>query len=187
MDKKSTDDLIKSFQDFLGEQKELSSSNVSLKEFISCHSPQEYMFSKPLREKLTGTEDHFCYPLMMNIRNQTLTIFSLIPFCALDSYNDCIPENGSNVKLNIKKLKTGSYDTNLDINFFNKKININFTLYTAVFNIEDSCPIEFPQDYFFKGYPILSELLSLQFFPEKNNSLQNKHYGTIKAITLSKI
>lgn len=110
----------------------------------------------------------------------------------LDSYTQVIPDNKFEYACELKKTSTSRLTETVEIEAQSKKIKVEVDLYKTSFNKLNVKEIKFPDDYFLKGIPLLTEQLSKQFITEDTTSAKeypykNQNFSLIKQITIKKI
>lgn len=160
----------------------MESRTYHISEFIQDYEDLLPLVMDELDKMLNVDSYGFCYPLKIQNNTNTLNIYSLIPISVLNKYEGVIPDNNFKYRTNLAKLHEVSNDITVEIELISKKIKIDFPITQYVFQKSLEENINFPEDYFQKGYPILAELLTKQFV-NLPPSIKNTSYSIIKAIT----
>lgn len=148
-----------------------------------------------LYEKFSANPHGFCFPILVqssDITHSELHLYTLIEISMLDSYTQVIPENGVHYACDLKKTESLQLKNIVEIDGPSKNIQVEINLYKTSFIKSNIRKINFPDDYFLKGIPLFTELLSKQLIFEDSHSgnrtfSKNQNYSLIKQLTLNRI
>ncbi|MFY7993321.1 MAG: hypothetical protein ACOVP4_08535 [Bacteriovoracaceae bacterium] len=188
-------DLIKDFQDFLDSTKDFEERTYSFAEILKDFYGYQHLVMNQLYTRFNANPYGFCFPILVEQsapQTAELQVYTLVEVMMLDSYTQMIPDNKFQHCCDLKKTAVKKFKEMVEIEAQGKKIKVEVDLYKTTFNKLNVKQIQFPDDYFLKGIPLLTEQLSKQFITGDTSSAKeypykNENFSIIKQITIKKI
>lgn len=164
--------------------------SMSLGEFIKA-----YPDLVPLAERdinaFFKVDGGFCPFLKTKKIGEKLYLFSLLPKQSVPSIlTQIIPDNDFNfiadLNLNASSLKTSKVKVSLG---HSSTIELSFDVMVHEYSISNLKTISFPEDYFIKGYEILTEKIanSNVYLLDKTKKGHNSNYSSIRGLWLNQL
>ena len=180
-----TKDLIKDFQDLIDSVKAIEKRPYSFGEIIKDFSGYQHRVMEKLYTRFNANPHGYCFPILVEDNQNELNIYTLIEVSMLDSYTQVIPENKFSYACDLKKMSQTDFKETVEIKTMDSALQVVVDLYKTTFLKSNVISVNFPEDYFLKGIPILTEQLSKQFviLDTDKKSYKNEHFSLIKKIT----
>lgn len=188
-------DIIQEFQELIDSVKPLREGPYHFSELLSDYPGHSHLVMNQLYQRFNTNPYGYCFPILIEKAlpsSDELNIYTLVDIVMMDSYSSVIPDNGFAYSCDLKKVDLTKIQEPVEIKLMGQKVQVYVDIQKFTFKISNVKNINFPDDYFLKGIPLLAEQLSKQFIPDdpsqlKKISYKNENFGLIKNIVISRI